>query len=240
MATEFFQLLKTLNLFNKTSLIISISVTDLLVNVILSEVCSKNYPNNLYEKPLTNLGFYYNITCNKDYNNENYSRYDMMWEDYLSRKSLTCLKYWKSRFCSSFTNSTGNCFPISRKPNFKLNDSYLGTFSEFDLKTHKSIMSMYLLQTVKVCLENFQVIVKEIRVCGVQSFKDHMFRIFPIITHSVSIVELVKTPELRFSYNYSILFYVSCLLAKAVFNVVVVSKVFTDYSNVCNMIGKNY
>lgn len=142
MATEIARLLNTLKLylFNKISIVISISVTNLLVNVIFSEVCSKKYTKDFHETPLTNLSLHYeyNMTCYTNYNHENYSRFDnMLWEDVFSRKSLTCLRYWKYRFCSSSTNSTSNCFPISKKPNFNLNDSYLGSFSEPKSKNTK-------------------------------------------------------------------------------------------------------
>lgn len=245
MATEIARLLNTLKLylFNKISIVISISVTNLLVNVIFSEVCSKRYTKDFHETPLTNLSLHYeyNMTCYTNYNHENDSRYDnMLWEDVFSRKSLTCLRYWKYRFCSSSTNSTSNCFPISKKPNFNLNDSYSGTFSEPKSKTQSTIMFIYLFQTVQVCLEAYQITIKEISGCSIQRFKDHMFRIIPIITHSASFVELVRTPELRFAYGNSIMIYVSCLLGKSVFNVIVVSRVFMDYSSICNIIGEGH
>lgn len=245
MDTEITRLLKSLKhyLFNKVSLIISISVTDLLINVIFAEVCSKNYTVDFGESPWKNLSLYYkyNITCYTKYNNESCSIHDnMQWEDVLSRTSLTCLRYWKYRSCSSSINSTSNCFSITVNPNFNLNDSYLGTSSESQSKTENTIMFIYLLQTVTVCLEDFQITLKKIRVCSIQRFKDHMFRVFPIITHSASVVELLRTPELRFAYGNSVLFYVSCLLAKSVFNVIVVSRAFKDNSYICNVIGKIY
>lgn len=245
MDTDITRLLNTLKhyLFNKSSLIISISVIDLLINVIFSEVCSKDYTVDFGEPPWKNLSVYYkyNTTCYTKYNNESYSRYNnMQWEDVLSRTSLTCLRYWKYQSCLSLTNSTSNCFSISVKPNFNLNDSYLGTSSESQSKTEKTMMFIYLLQTVTVCFEDFQFTIKKIRVCSIQSFKDHIFRLFPIITHSASVVELLRTPELQFAYGNSILFYVSCLLAKMVFNVIVVSRAFKDNSHICNVIGKIY
>lgn len=230
-------------LFNKVSLLLSISVMDLLINVIFAEVCSKSYTVDFGESPWTNLSLYYkyNITCYTNYNNESYSIYDnKQWEDVLSRTSLTCLRYWKYRSCSSSTNSTSNCFSISVKPNFNLNDSYLGTSSESQSKSENTIMLIYLLQTVTVCLEDFQITIKKIRVCSIQHFKDHIFRLFPILTHSASVVEFLRTPELRFAYGNSILFYVSCLLAKSVFNVIVVARAFKDNSHICNVIGKIY
>lgn len=244
MDTETTRLLKTLKhyLFNKVSLIISISVIDLHINVIFSEVCSKNYTVDLGESPWNNLGLYYkyNLTCYTKYNNESYPSDNMQWEDALSRTSLTCLRYWKYRSCSSSTNSTSNCFSISENSNFNMNDSYLGTSSESQSKTEETKLFIYLSQTVTVCLEDFQITIKKIRVCSIQRFKDHMFRVFPIITHSASVVEFLRTPEMRFAYGNSILFYVSCLLAKSLFNVIVVSRALKDISYICNVIGKIY
>lgn len=239
------QQLKTLKhyLFNKFSLVISISLIDLLINIIFSEVCSKNYTVDFGESPWKNLSLYYkyNIPCYTKFNNESYPIYDnMQWEDVLSRKSLTCLRYWKYRSCSSSTNSTSNCFSISKKPNFNLNESYLGTYSEPQSKSESTIMLIFLLQTVTVCLEDFQITIKKVRICSIQNFKDHMFRVFPIITHSASVVEFLRTPEGQFAYGNSILFYVLCLLAKSVFNVIVVSGAFKDNSYICYVIGKVY
>lgn len=243
MPGEISRLSKTLKyyLFNNIALIISISVTDLLMNVILSEVCSKKYLKDFYETPRKNISFNLNITtCNRNYNNETDSRYDnMLWEDLLTRKSLTCLRYWKYRVCSISMNPTSNCFPISMKPNYDLNGTYLKTFSEPKSTTQNIIMLIYSSQTVEICLKLFEVTIKEMSICSIQRVKDHMIRIFPILIHSASVVELVRSPELRFAYGNSIFFYVSCLLAKSLFNVVVVSRVFMDYSHICRMIGKN-